>query len=203
MAKLWQSWWPRQQRCYRSPARCCLLQAAKQEPEGHTKPRAPTSGIDVPPVPWNCSHIHCLLPAAPGDLSTTKGFAVTWKSETRLQKRPPKARLCWNVTALLHHVATNPFPPSTGMPSLVTRGRWLLERPWLSRTSTSWLLELLGQPVGQFLPSAATARAVCGSLCPSCAHHVWCKARSPQRKPWVSNPGAGGGGGTGTEPARP
>lgn len=142
-------------------------QTPKQEPKGHAKPSAPTSGINIPPAPRSCFHIYCLFPAA-SDFSTKKGFADTWKSMTRIQKHLPKARFCWNVTALLHHAATNPFPPSTGMPS--TCHMWPVA--WISRTSTSWLLELLGQPIGQFLPSPAPSWAVCGSLCPSCASHT-------------------------------
>lgn len=92
---------------------------------------------------------------------------------TKLEKCPSKARFCCNVTALLHHAATNPFPPSTRMPSLVTHSQWLLERVWVSRTSTSCLLELLGRPIGQFLPCAAPAWAACGSLLPQpCLTHV-------------------------------
>lgn len=144
----------------------------KQEPKAHTKPCAPTSGI--PPVPWSCFHIHCLLPAVPGDFSAKKGFAVTWKSMMRVHKHPPKGKVLLECDSTAPSCCHKSFPASIGTPSFVTRGQWLLHRAWVSRTSVSWLLELLGQPLRQFLPSAAPAWAVCGSLCPSCARHTWC-----------------------------
>lgn len=78
-------------------------------------------------------------------LSVAKGFALTWKSEMRLQKHPPKRQGCvgacqhYRSCACFRHGVTNAFPPSAGMPSLITCRQWLLERAWVFRTHALWL----------------------------------------------------------------